>query len=72
MDRMGKFEQDVKDYLEEMDKIHNIDKMLEESTKLIEILQEDELNDFGNIRTTNEFLAKLKFLVAEAICKKAK
>ena len=41
MERMRKFEQDVKDYLEDIKKIeHNLVKMLEESMKLNEILQE--------------------------------
>ena len=41
MERMRKFEQDVKDYLEDIKKIeHNLVKMLEESMKLNEILQD--------------------------------
>ena len=41
MGRKQKFEQDVKDYLEDIKKIeHNLVKMLEESMKLNEILQE--------------------------------
>ena len=41
MERMRKFEQDVKDYLEDIKNIeHNLVRMLEESMKLNEILQE--------------------------------
>ena len=41
MERKQKFEQNVKDYLEAMDKIqHNLVKILEESMKLNETLQE--------------------------------
>ena len=41
MERKQKFEQNVKDYLEAMDKIqHDLIKMLEESMKLNENLQE--------------------------------
>ena len=41
MERKQKFEQNVKDYLEAMDKIqHDLVKMLEESMKLNENLQE--------------------------------
>merc|ERR1712001_480322 len=41
MERKQKFEQNVKNYLEAMDKIQlDLDKMLEESMKLTEILQE--------------------------------
>ena len=41
MERKQKFEQNVKDYLEAMDKIQfDLDKMLEESMKLNEILQD--------------------------------
>ena len=41
MERKQKFEQNVKDYLEAMDKIqHDLVKILEESMKLNETLQE--------------------------------
>ena len=41
MERKQKFEQNVKDYLEAMDKIqHDLEKILEESMKLNENLQE--------------------------------
>ena len=41
MERKQKFEQNVKEYLEAMDKIqHDLVKMLEESMKLNEILQD--------------------------------